>query len=311
MSERLTANMIRLYCDGELEPERARAVEQQLAADDRQRRRVDFERRMRDRVAAMLRSECPAAPPELAERIRRRLRQPSAEAPEAPPQEARPDRFPLADWLRGPRKANMFAVAASLALIAGAVLFGIFGPTLNSLEGRKMTDLVADAAPFVAREHMRCAGSADDRAAKARFTDVAVVREHLSRRLGSPVPAERICGGLERAGWSFVGGGFCHVPVEGPSGHLIFTREDLPRGPVMLSVFVAPYDDRFCIGGPGPETPLLPGVWHAVESGLPREVWIACDGTLTYFLVACDPTTLSGAASAVRAAVRTGGVDSS
>ena len=51
---------IRQFCDGELGPDETARVEQQVRADPALKARVEFERKLRDRVDSILDTECPA-----------------------------------------------------------------------------------------------------------------------------------------------------------------------------------------------------------------------------------------------------------
>ena len=143
-TERPTAKSIRMFADAELEPPQASEVEAYLGEHQEHQRWVDFERTLRERVGDSMRQRAPAAPPGLAQRIRSALADPhaaegSAEAaesveggptsPTAGPGDDRPLRVP---WFAGPRRASIFAMAASLALVAGVVLWGIFGRPIHA-----------------------------------------------------------------------------------------------------------------------------------------------------------------------------------
>ncbi len=295
MSDVPTARMIRLYCDGELAAEEAEKLEEQLRRDAEQQGRVDFERRLREHVDEAIKSSCGCVPSGLAERIRERLS--AAGEQEA---EAAPDRFSIAAWLQGPRRVNTFAVAACLALVAGAVLFGIFGSPIDTWSRPQPADLVAKAIPFVSGEHVRCADSAASRAEKTTFHVASEVGVELTSWLGAPVRAVPLTNSLRDVGWSFLGGGYCGVPVKDRSGHLIFTRDDLPGGPIMLSVFVLP-DDGYAILKNRLNVPIEPGQWHqlAADERFSREVWVFSDGRLIYLMVACRPSEMPEAAAAL------------
>ncbi len=140
MKDATGPKLIRLYCDGELMPEQAERVEQGLKEGREARDRLEFEKELRRQVGAVMAPG--SAPPGLAERVRRQLA-------EVAPEEAFERRFSIASWFRGPTHANIFAVAASLAVVAGAVLFGIFGRTIDEWGRGADIDLVAEAVPYV------------------------------------------------------------------------------------------------------------------------------------------------------------------
>ncbi len=109
-----------LLCDGELAPHEAEALNRSLESDPCQRSRVEFQRGLRRRVAAVLQIGC-EPPPGLADHVRRSL---AETLPQNESTEESPRRSLVLSWLRGPTRANVFAVAASLALVAGVTAFG-------------------------------------------------------------------------------------------------------------------------------------------------------------------------------------------
>ncbi len=289
-----------MYADGELPPDEAAAVERLLEADVAQRERVEFEQTLRRRVGKVIEAQAAAAPAGLAEQVRSALAgadYPASEGGEVADQDSGGFGW---SWLAGPRRANIFAVAASLMVVTGAVLWGIFGRTIDSVPGP--VDLTSPAR-FVADEHIRCADSSQVRANKAKFRTPAEVEAKLSRWLGAPLNARPMTDGLAKLGWDFTGGGYCGVPVAERSGHLIFTR-DLPDvGPIMLSIFVIPDDGYSVREG---DRSLRPGRWYPLPSDrkVKREVWIMSDGELIYLMAACVGGELPNAARALQEAIR-------
>ncbi len=291
-----------MYADGELPPDEAAAVERLLEADEAQRERVEFEQTLRRRVGKVIEAQAAAAPAGLAEQVRSALAgadDPAPEGGEVADQDSGGFGW---SWLAGPRRANIFAVAASLMVVAGAVLWGIFGRTIDSHPGP--VDLTPALARFVADEHIRCADSSQVRANKAKFRTPAEVEAKLSRWLGAPLNARPMTDGLAKLGWGFTGGGYCGVPVAERSGHLIFTR-DLPDvGPIMLSIFVIP-DDGYSVREGDRKVSVRPGRWYPLPSDrkVRREVWIMSDGELIYLMAACVGGELPGAARALQEAI--------
>ena len=298
-----------MYADGELPPDEAAAVERLLEADEAQRERVEFEQTLRRRVGKVIEAQVAAAPAGLAEQVRSALAGADDSAPEGG-EVADQDEALEADsggfgvsWLAGPRRANFFAVAASLMVVAGAVLWGIFGRTIDSHPGPVELTL---PARFVADEHIRCADSSQMRANKAKFRTPAEVEAKLSHWLRAPLNARPMTDGLAKLGWGFTGGGYCGVPVAERSGHLIFTR-DLPDvGPIMLSIFVIPDDGGYSVREGDRKVSLRPGRWYPFPSDrkVKREVWIMSDGELIYLMAACVGGELPGAARALQEAIR-------
>ena len=119
MNDGSMIKLIRLYCDGELDQEQVKQVEQHLQEHPEDRMLLKSERLLRERVGAVMNDACPSAPADLPQQIRARLHI------------AEPTGYAFTRWLREPRRANVFAVAASLFLVASAILFGILGPRLD------------------------------------------------------------------------------------------------------------------------------------------------------------------------------------
>ncbi len=318
MSEELTAEMIRLYCDGELSQEQVDQLQEHLHQHPEDRARVEFECKLRQHVHTVMQVQCRCAPPELASGIHRRLTEAAAagDEPETsarqvasrqskPPPATTASTWSLSSWFHAPPRANIYAVAASLALVAGAVLFGIFGRPIDAWRRPQLVDLVADAVPFVATEHGRCADNGDARANKATFRDPHLAATELSSWLGVTVSAAPLTDRLNERGWEFFGGGYCGVPASKRSGHLIFTRDNQGSGPAILSVFVVRDDGGYSVWDRGAVVPLQPGNWHKLPAGkrFSREVWIYSDGDLIYLMVSCSSDELGQAAGALQDAL--------
>ena len=289
-----------LLCDGELAPREAEALKRLLESDPCQRSRVEFQRGLRRRVATVLQIGC-EPPPGLADHVRRSL---AETLPQDQSTEESTSRSLVLSWLRGPTRANVFAVAASLALVAGVVIVSINLPSIDEWGRSARLDLVSEVVPFVAGEHIRCAGSNLTRLEKAKFKSPAKAASELSDWLGSPVRVVGMTENLRRNGWKFLGGGHCGVPVRERSAHLIYTRQDLSQGPAMLSIFIVPDDGGYAVWGDGVR--LKPGALIELPRGLDldREVTIYSDGTLIYFMVACYSGALDGVPTAVEDALK-------
>ncbi len=294
------AKLIRLYADGELPADEREQFEEDLRTRPGERAAVDFEGCLRERVTAVISAGAPA-PPDLADRVRRRLSETSEAAAPAVTGSVRRLTFPA--WLRRPDQANIFAVAASLAVVAGAVLFGIFGKPIDAWRRPGPLSLAANAVPFVAGEHLRCAGSSDQRSSKATFPAPDQAALELSLWLGPRLEVESLVGQLEPLGWSFYGGGYCGVPGVERSAHLIFTRigPQKASGPALLSIFVVPDEGRFALEHRG--RPIEPLRWHTVTTADDGEVWVFSDRELLYLMVGCVRSDLAPASRAVTEAV--------
>lgn len=281
-----SSELIRRYADGELEPEQAAEVEQSLRANPELAAAVRFEQKLRDQVASAMRQQCPSAPAGLADRVREALPVEAAGTAEPACAQAEPSETERGGWLVGPRRANLFAMAACLAIVAGAVIFGVFGPRIDSLRGGGAEDLWAAAATFAAGEHDRCAMSADAQVSKVQWTSPEEAEERLSAYLGQRITVLD----FEALGFTFKGAGRCQLPVAAPSGHVIYTRAaTATTRRAMLSIFLAPDDGQF----PEIQRLVLGQLQECQRDGQSgHRVLRATDGHLVYFVVCCDETML-------------------
>ncbi|MHC4947169.1 MAG: hypothetical protein ACYTG1_02750 [Planctomycetota bacterium] len=275
--------LIRRYCDGELSPDEAAAVERRIAADPRVRDAVAAERALRERVRAIAEAEAPAAPGEVRRRVLASLAAERADAGAT-----------VIARVGGaaPRRANVFAVVATLALVAGAVLYGIFGPRIDDHRADPATNLVVEDAIWASEEHTACADDGLHRDRKLRRRGVEDVEDDLREWLG--VPSVRVFD-LSAAGYRLLGAGHCKVPGPVPSGHLMYARGGAE--PALVSLFVVP--DRGQFEGAPPPSGGDP--WFAIDGG-PRcrkSVLNTTEGDLVYFLVCCDERDLTAVAGEI------------
>ncbi|MBT8485971.1 MAG: hypothetical protein HKO59_01645 [Phycisphaerales bacterium] len=281
--------IIRAYVDGELPAADAARLEEKLATDADLVARVRFEERLREGVAEAMTPV--ATPTAVAASVRQIMAtaEPASdpETAEAAAATPEPETSRVARWWAGPPRANAFAVAASLALVAGAVLFGIFGRPIDSIQRSVGGGLISEIAQHVSTEHEGCSVSAD---AHVRWTTAAEAQAELSIALEAAVEVFD----LSDAGYRFVGAGPCQLPTPSPSGHLIYAREGpAPDGcsTTLLSLFLLPNppDLEWALGND-------PTPWEWVVVGEQPEcrarVAACTDGTLAYFLVGCDETQL-------------------
>ena len=157
MSEQKIANLIRQYCDGELNEEQISQIEQHLRDHPEDQAIVDSERELRKRIEGVVKADCPHAPAGLADKIKAEF----AKLEVSSDSQEQTYAYSPRSWSFGPSKANVFAVAASLALVVGAVLFGIFG---NPIDMRGVTNRVqaaeaTEAAESVGLEHINVASN--------------------------------------------------------------------------------------------------------------------------------------------------------
>ena len=189
MSDPIPPNLIRSYGDDE-PAELTDAARASIESDPRSRAQVRFERTLRERVGQAMSEPVAAMPDGLAGQVRDAIRGADGaavgvadEASETDSRETGPR-----SWL-APRRANVFAIAASLALVVGAILFGIFGPSIDKIgpgsDGG--SQLVSDTAQYVADEHRRCAAATHTRDGKAEWKTVATARKNLALALGADV----------------------------------------------------------------------------------------------------------------------------
>ncbi len=277
MTDRMKAQSVRMYADAELAPEDAAEVRRSLEADEQHQRWVEFEQRLRQRVGSVMQEQSPAAPADLAARVRTALTaadDPSADAaPEGP-------WLRLAAWFAGPRQANVFAVAASLAVVAGVVLLGIFGPQIGT--GPPSAGLVP-VASHVAEEHLQTVANP----AMIRVMPHASAEEQLSGYLGRRVEVPE----LSALGYELVDGGPCRLPDCDLACHLLYRR--MPdaaavRGRAMVSLHVA-IDPTRGAGRADDFTDMpLGGTRIEKQAGCPNDVFMWSDGSFVYFLVCCD-----------------------
>jgi anti-sigma factor RsiW len=286
MSEPNDSNLIRKYVDGELEPEHAADVEQRLRSDAQFRARVHFEHLLRQRIDAVMRREA-AVPPGLAERIKAAL----TEAATDSSAEVVVGRVDSSGAVAGrgkrsrrigPAPMSVFAVAAALVLIAGVILFSIFGQQIG-----QNGNLAIETARFVEDVHIRCESDPETLARVSPWRVRGDAEDELTRHLGDgPVSVLD----LSALGYEFYGAGRCRVPGPVPSGHFFHKRpaEDNGGESLMVSLYVVPdrgqYDDQI--------DNYQPRTWFELpaEPGSSDRVFGISNGSLVYFLVCpCHP----------------------
>ena len=284
-------NDVRRYVDGELAPAETAGFEECLARDPELAARVRSERALREMVErAMSAPPSARAPGDLEERVRASLGD-------------EPHRVGAGGWLEGPRRANVFAVAASIALIAGAVLFGILAPPIDELGTAVATDLVAETVRDVAHEHHRCASLHARRNAKIQWIDPRRGVQEMVRRFGEEVPIVD----LVPMGYEYLGlaEGIESIPesVQLVYSHRARGSDGCPEG--MLSIFVVPID----VGLDALIDPRAPGTWRTVGDApeCRQRVTCASRGSLLYLLACCNDEDMERLGSALFAV---GGPDS-
>jgi hypothetical protein len=319
MSNTVNTTILQQYVDGELDPVQTQQVESDLDRDPQARQFVAFERQLRDRVGQVM-ADTPAAPADLrsrlshliqttdldeaadpVERQRPAEKSPRAVAGRIGPETTPEAHRPAARW----QQINIFAVAATLMLVAGVVLVSIYAPTINEYgnDVPQRTVVSLDRiSDFVQGEHGRCSGDGDYRQAKAHYHDQAEAREKLSAHLHATITIFDLSEILH--GYTFVGGGECGVPGADRSAHLVYVGEavTLADGSVvhpMASVFIEPLTDEL--------PALTEGTWMESECGTQKLSYFT-DGQLVYWITCCRPADQPAITAAVDAQLKAVGV---
>ena len=301
MSEPLTTRTMRLYCDGELPDEQARQVEQRLGQDPNLRSLVESERRLKEHVGRVMAADGSPVPAGLAEHVR----EPGVgETPAAPARievEPAPATASRA-WWSGPHRANFFAVAACLVLVAGAVLFGILGPSIDSLRTRGMTDLSADAAAAVAGEHVMTTADLPTIVASMPYQTADDADRGLARFLG----ASGRTFDLRDLGYEFVAGTTCDVPHCPRGSHLIYYKSEGVRG--IVTLHIVPDRGQIAVGdNPFPKPLPLSTDVVPEGSGCQKDVLVWSHGGHSYLLVVCVDHDVHRVAQRMQETLQAGG----
>jgi len=302
-TERDKLTLLRLYLDDELEPEACARVEQMLRDDPQLRQTLLFERCLHIHVGRTL-SMADYAPPELSESIRASLHDLQAGDEHADPQPQSdiagaigPDdagRSPRADtpsadetgWRRllvGPRRVNLFAAAAAIVVIAGAVLFGVLGPPIDRV-GPSTPNYVVEAARFTSNHHQTCVDDPQHRASELRFSNEATAHRALMQHLGG---RRFTLVDLREAGYEFMAAGPCHVPGHRTSAHTMYRPRNGAAADPTVSIYAVPDVGQYRIAEGGPMQPLQ---WYRANGGpqASHRVMRMTDGQLVYFVVCSD-----------------------
>lgn len=304
----LDAQTLRLLADGELSAADQARVNAVLAGGDADpRRRLQNEKGLREAVARNM--SAVNVPADLHARIARTLMETPVESGADESVIGRIDRHGATakrhsrSWLMraftSQQRASYAAVAAVLALIAGAVLFGIYGRTIDDVPVQRGVDVVGNVAQYIDKEHGECTTSLEHIQKQSTFHTLSDAEVGLTEALGAPVQAFD----LSALGYDFVGAGQCEVPLdEQPSGHLMYRKTVNGRPGPMVSVFIAPV--RGCCKGIC--SGMQPGDWAAAKASCKRRVLYSTDGKLVYFLVCCDDRDLPAVGRAITLAQASG-----
>lgn len=264
---------IRLVADGEADSACSQRVEDASATDSRVAARVNFERELRARVGVVL--SATTAPAGLRETVSNALLN-SDDDRDAVDETS--SRFKL---FHAPKKADGWALAASLFIVAGAVLFGIFGTPIwqNANVVNQTTEMLEVTATYTSSEHLRCSGDLQAAIAKGQFTEIAEASRRVSDHLELPTSVPD----LETIGLKFVGAGYCRLPGNAPSVHLLYRN----TAGELISLFIQPDIGEFPLSHG--ELVLGNELVHDLEN--PTCIWVA--GDKVYVLVADTPAELT------------------
>lgn len=313
MSSQVNTTILRQYVDGELDPVQTQQVEADLAHDARVQQFVAFERQLRDRVSLTM-TDSQAPPAELRDtlinlirsadltddatpdqRLRPAEKSSRAVAGRIGPETPTPAHRPAARW----QQINVFAVAATLMLVAGVVLVSIYAPTINDYSKDTPQTVVSldRISEFVQGEHGKC-GDGNYREAKAHYHDKAEAREKLSAHLNTTITVFDLSHIL--SGYRFIGGGECGVPGADRSAHLVYAtdpvlKDDGTHSLPMVSVFIEPLTE---------DLPDLPEyTWMESACGKQKLSYFT-DGQLVYWITCCRPDDQPAITAAVDAQLK-------
>lgn len=239
MGTAMNPELIRQFVDGELNAEEMTSIEVALAQDPDLRASVEFERKLRNSVMHALSGPEHAAPESMHAEIQDIFKQEtSARLKLATSHSINTDTQDedTIEFLKGPTRANFLAVAACLVIVAGAILFGIFGPNLLNQPGNSLNGDIQEASNFVEGQHVSCVVDKAALKNKTAFSPSKVGIE-MQNHLGKTV----VIPDLSNLGYKLIGGGHCGVPPsEYPSGHVIYTSSS-----GMVGIFMQPNKGQF------------------------------------------------------------------
>ncbi|HMN96498.1 MAG TPA: hypothetical protein PKC43_08770 [Phycisphaerales bacterium] len=292
----LTPDLIRtidLYADGELSPAEAAAFEALLASEETLAHRVAAIVEARDMLrAAVGRVTASTAPEALRARVESAIAAEfvEAEVAEASRLQREAGAWASAEPLRARRPAgsrmSFGAVAASLALVGGAILFGIFGPRVAERPPLAANVSVIDVAARLMSEYAMCSAEGTCSAQDQPWRSREEAQVQLTRLLNRPI----VVPDLEADGFTFCSGGPSCVPGSCERGaHLLYCRLDPASDRCQwLSVFLVPVETPYMAFDPfGRAGPLQCGIDYSLVTGSgAMHYW--CDGVVTWFVTPGD-----------------------
>ena len=258
--------LVRAAADGELTATDQRRLDELIADDPGLVESMAFERHLREATGRVMGSV--PVPAGLADRVRKAVAADDQleESLETLSEQTKRRSF----WTR---RSWVGAMAAVLVLGVSAAL--IFQATRVMRVPLDANQLVyrQQLAGFLTGQHDQCCEDIRNAASKLTLSDPTAFEREMTSKIGLPVVVPTP---VDTESIRFAGGGPCHVPGEGPSGHLLYQADFGPE----ISVFVKP--DRG-------ELPLKPGRTYALntkECGVPgaRILTLVKDGVM-YFIV--------------------------
>lgn len=191
-------------------------------------------------------------------------------------------------WLAKPRRANGYAVVASILLVVGAVLLSI---RWGSIDRQSFDELdIDDLAAHLAQRHEQSLTEAD--------AWMFLTEAHAAFELSRTLDVERvIVFEMSQQGLSFVGAAAEQSPTMPIWGQIMYSMDETRSGAV--SVFL------LANRGPLAVQPTLPALqgqeiwmrWTANDTGV--RGLLGSDETLIYVLISHDTAALQAAANRI------------
>ena len=292
----MNAEQIRQYVDGELGPEERAEFEAALAESEELQAQVRFEGQLRDRVAGRMVAASRHAPDDLRESIESAIRQ-EAKALDKAANKSGGGEKAVVGAIRPSSRISYFAVAACLALVAGAVLFGIFGKplftqslTANQVDLQELSRTTAVAE----KRHFQCKIGSSEHESYHMVTDASEIHATLDPHLGATVPLVN----LTALGYTFDGAGPCILPPSGTTTcHLVYQST---RSNSLVSLFVQVDGGQFGMLDRDRLYTNADTTITGTPSSAPQPSGAWSDGNLIYIVVADSAEEVATIANVIR-----------